>query len=288
MVQRYGDPLSTIQAQVILYADGRIRMQYNDVTGTAWTASLGIENFDGTKGVQYHYNGTGGVWGIPARIGGIAVVYGTNPMTLPVGLSSFTAVVTADLQVQVDWVAESETNHQGYNVFRNTDSELETALQLNQSIISNGEQASTQVSYSFTDTEVDHNTTYYYWLQSLDLDGGSQFFGPLTVLVGNTPDDPELPYIPLVTRLLDAYPNPFNPSTNLRFEIKDAGDVTIEIYNSRGQKIRSFANNYNRAGYFQVAWDGKDTNGTSVGSGVYFYRMTAGKFTATKKMLMVQ
>jgi hypothetical protein len=181
-----------------------------------------------------------------------------------------------------------KTNHQGYNVLRNTANELSSAVQLNQNIISNGTQSSTQVSYTFTDTEVDTNTTYYYWLESLDLDGTSQFFGPLNVIIGNNPDDPELPYIPLFTRLMDAFPNPFNPSTNLRFELKDAANVMIDIYNSRGQKIRSFQHDYAKAGYYQIAWDGKDANGISVASGVYFYHMNAGKYTATKKMLMAK
>jgi hypothetical protein len=288
-VQRYGDPASTITAQVILYVDGRIRMQYLDVTGNAWSPTIGIENADGTLGVQYHYNGTGGPWGIEGgKIGGIAIVYGNNPMTLPIGLSSFTAILTADMFVKVDWVVESETNHQGYNVLRNTARELETAIQLNQNIISGGEQSSTQISYSFTDTEVYQNTVYYYWLQSMDLDGATQFFGPLTVTVGTSPEDPELPYIPLVTKLLDAYPNPFNPSTNLRFEIKDAGKVSIDIYNTRGQKIRTLENDYAKAGYYQIVWDGNDANGISVGSGVYFYRMNTGKFSDIKKMLLTK
>ncbi len=288
-VQRYGDPASTLTAQVILYVDGRIRMQYLDVTGNAWTPTIGIENADGTKGVQYHYNGVGGPWGIEgSKIGGIAIVFGNNPMTLPIGLSSFTAILTADMFVKVDWVVESETNHQGYNVLRNTAQELETAIQLNQNIISGGEQNSTQISYSFTDTEVYQNTVYYYWLQSMDLDGATQFFGPLTVTVGTSPENPELPYIPLVTKLMDAYPNPFNPSTNLRFEIKDAGKVSIDIYNTRGQKIRTLENDYAKAGYYQMVWDGKDANGISVGSGVYFYRMNTGKFSDIKKMLLTK
>ena len=285
------DPNSNIVAQVILYSDGKIKMQYQDVVGSmssVHSATIGIENSDGTKGIQYHYNGTGGPVGTGAKDGGIAIMFGQDPSTLPVELSSFTAVLTADMYVQIAWVAESETNHLGYNVLRNTDNDLETALQLNLGVISSGSSEGTQVSYSFIDTEVDSGSSYYYWLQSMDLDGSAVFYGPLVVEVNTNPDGPEIPLIPLVTQLMEAYPNPFNPSTTIRYQIKEAGDVKIDIYNTRGQKLRSFTNDHSKAGYYQITWDGKDANGKNLSSGVYIYRMTSGKYTSSKKMVLTK
>jgi flagellar hook assembly protein FlgD len=97
-----------------------------------------------------------------------------------------------------------------------------------------------------------------------------------------------VPVIPLVTALLDAYPNPFNPSTNLHYVVKDGGVVTMDIYNVRGQLIKSFNANHAKAGDYRFVWDGKDMNGREVSSGVYFYRMNSGKYSASKKMIMMK
>jgi len=206
--------------------------------------------------------------------------------TLPIELSSFTATLTADMFVQIAWMVQSETNHMGYNILRNTERDLNTAVAINADFISDGDQLGSQISYSYIDGEVDNNTTYYYWLQSFDLGGTAQFYGPLTVLVSGNPDDPGIPVIPVVTQLMDAYPNPFNPSTTLRYGIKDAGKVRIDVFNVRGQLLRSFENDHATPGYYSLIWDGKDASGNVVGSGMYLYRMTSGKFVSTKKVVM--
>ena len=110
------------------------------------------------------------------------------------------------------------------------------------------------------------------------------FYGPVNVVfrwkkkavTGNS----------LATKLENAYPNPFNPNTNIRYQLKDAGDVKIDIYNTRGQLVRSFSRTHDAPGYYQINWDGRDSSGKSVSSGVYQYKMTSGKYSATKKMVL--
>lgn len=222
-----------------------------------------------------------------AKANAIEVVFpAEQDQTLPIELSSFTATLTADMFVQIAWMVQSETNHMGYNILRNTERDLNTAVAINADFISDGDQLGSQISYSYIDGEVDNNTTYYYWLQSFDLGGTAQFYGPLTVLVSGNPDDPGIPVIPVVTQLMDAYPNPFNPSTTLRYGIKDAGKVRIDVFNVRGQLLRSFENDHATPGYYSLIWDGKDASGNVVGSGMYLYRMTSGKFVSTKKVVM--
>ncbi|MDD2331703.1 MAG: T9SS type A sorting domain-containing protein, partial [Candidatus Cloacimonetes bacterium] len=118
--------------------------------------------------------------------------------------------------------------------------------------------------------------------------GNSEYAGPITVTIGQPGTEPEVPEIPMATKLLNAYPNPFNPQTNIRYSLKDAGQVQIEIFNLKGQKIRSFSNNHATAGFYSQMWDGKDTQGQVVGSGIYFYRMTSGKYSSTKKVMMMK
>jgi flagellar hook assembly protein FlgD len=87
---------------------------------------------------------------------------------------------------------------------------------------------------------------------------------------------------------MNAFPNPFNPNTTLRYSLKEAGKVRIEIYNLKGQMVRSFSNDHSSPGYYQVNWDGKDAMGRKVSSGVYMYRMVSGRYHSTKKMVLAK
>lgn len=206
--------------------------------------------------------------------------------TVPVELSSFTAVVTAQNFVALHWTTQSETNVQGYYIYRNNVDDLNSAFRIPALIAATN--TSQEANYTFIDEEVAPNNTYYYWLQNLDMDGSFEFHGPInvTILQGDGGDTP--PVIPARTELLSAYPNPFNPMTHLRYSLKTAGFVTIDVYNNRGQLIRSFSNDHPAAGYFQMVWDGRDMNGKSVSSGIYYYRMTSGKYTASKKVVLLK
>ncbi len=99
-------------------------------------------------------------------------------------------------------------------------------------------------------------------------------------------DDPGVPA--LVTELSGNYPNPFNPSTTISFSVKEALPVSIGIYNLKGQLVRTLVNEDKAAGSHSVSWDGRDNNGSPVSSGVYFYKMHAGKYSSTKKMILMK
>ncbi|MCD8479806.1 MAG: T9SS type A sorting domain-containing protein [Candidatus Cloacimonetes bacterium] len=218
----------------------------------------------------------------------LPIILGDLDPTLPVSLSSFAATLTSDLQVLIAWVAESETDHAGYNLLRSEVQELLTAVRINNTMIDQGNASGTQMSYLYSDTEVYRNARYYYWLESVSLAGHSDYYGPISVLVNANGEEPGIPSIPLETLLFSAFPNPFNPSTNLRYSLKEAGDVRIDIFNLKGQILKSFENVYQQPGYYQIAWDGRDADGREVGAGIYFYRMTSGKYSATKKMVMAK
>ncbi len=99
--------------------------------------------------------------------------------------------------------------------------------------------------------------------------------------------DPVNP-LPQGVSLHPNYPNPFNPSTTIRYELKQASKVTLKIYNLLGQEVRTLVNAQKSSGIHSVIWDGKNHHGQRVTSGVYFYRLEAGDFVKTRKMVLVK
>ena len=90
------------------------------------------------------------------------------------------------------------------------------------------------------------------------------------------------------TGLIANYPNPFNPVTNILFSISNDGQVGIDIYNIKGQKIKTLVNKKYNKGKHSVVWNGTDDSNVTVASGIYFYRMTTEDFTQTKKMILIK
>jgi hypothetical protein len=88
--------------------------------------------------------------------------------------------------------------------------------------------------------------------------------------------------------LKDNYPNPFNPETRINYSIVHPCQVRLAIFNVLGQRIRVLVDQYQSSGSNQVVWDGKDDNGNEVASGVYFYKLEAGEFNQTKKMVLIR
>lgn len=93
---------------------------------------------------------------------------------------------------------------------------------------------------------------------------------------------------PLALRLDQNLPNPFNPKTDIRFALPSAGDVTLEVFDVEGRRVRVLAEGHHVAGEHTVTWDGRDDAGTSVSSGMYFYRLAGDTETRTRKMLLLK
>ena len=98
---------------------------------------------------------------------------------------------------------------------------------------------------------------------------------------------------PKETALLPNYPNPFNPETWIPYHLAHAADVTLTIYDTKGAMVRRLALGHQPAGYYTARtkaayWDGRNENGESVASGMYFYYLSAGDYSATRKMLILK
>ncbi|MDP2401275.1 MAG: carboxypeptidase regulatory-like domain-containing protein, partial [Actinomycetota bacterium] len=106
------------------------------------------------------------------------------------------------------------------------------------------------------------------------------------MVVGSSNEDDVVPVT--ATALNGNFPNPFNPETTISYAVKDPAAVRIEIYNVKGQLVRSLVNGEHNSGRYNVVFNGKDNAGNNIASGVYFYRMTTDKYSATKKMILMQ
>ncbi|HPI25622.1 MAG TPA: T9SS type A sorting domain-containing protein [Candidatus Cloacimonadota bacterium] len=205
---------------------------------------------------------------------------GEDP-TLPVELSVFNAVYTAENFVKLSWITESETNMLGYRVYRAESPVQAEAILITPTMIEATNTSTTQ-SYNHADYEVEGGHTYYYWLEAVDY-SHSSFFGyrAVEVTVNTTPELPE------VSAMKSAYPNPFraNSKTNIEVSVKAGETGTVTIYNVLGQVVKTYKVT---EGTQIIDWNGRDNKGNACGSGIYFYKMSTPSKNITKKMVIVK
>jgi flagellar hook assembly protein FlgD len=89
-------------------------------------------------------------------------------------------------------------------------------------------------------------------------------------------------------QLIGNYPNPFNPETQILFNISEPGDVSIEVYNIKGELIKTLEKENLSAGQNSIVWNGSDDTNKPASSGIYFYKMKAGKFIEARKMILMK
>ena len=210
--------------------------------------------------------------------GDVFVVVDDNE-TLPVELSAFNAVLTADLFVKLTWVTESETGLVGYRVYRSDVQDYASAVLVTPVMI-DATNTSEQHTYNYTDREVEVNNTYWYWLEAVDYNN-TTLHGPVSVeVLGNV-----TPPLPTTTVLGNAYPNPFKANTNISVAVKAGETATVTIYNILGQAVRTYKVS---EGSHTINWDGRDSRNNNCGSGIYFYKMSSPSMNQTKKMVIVK
>ena len=146
---------------------------------------------------------------------------------------------------------------------------------------------------NIADTAIVFNGTldvrYDFFVQATDNAGNVEPFKNASetgVTVGV--EDNTLAGLPEKYQLMQNYPNPFNPTTTIRYALPQTSDVEVIIFNVLGQKVRSLVNQKQEAGYQQVVWDGRNESRLRVSSGIYFYRLKAGTYVKSKKMMVLK
>ncbi len=107
--------------------------------------------------------------------------------------------------------------------------------------------------------------------------------GPRFVLVDGTSLSVDEDFIPTEFALRQNYPNPFNPVTTIQFDIPEAGEVRLDVYNILGEKVATLVQGRHEIGRYTIRWDA-----SGMASGMYFYRISSAKFTATKKLVLMK
>ncbi|MFC1574406.1 FlgD immunoglobulin-like domain containing protein, partial [Candidatus Latescibacterota bacterium] len=126
---------------------------------------------------------------------------------------------------------------------------------------------------------VEKNNTIWFGTDN----GVSKYTGEvITTVVDEEETTPEA--LPLIR----AYPNPFNPTTTIDFDLPETSMAALTVYNIAGQKVRELAEGYKSAGMHRVVWDGRDDDGNAVSAGIYISRLKAGDVAVTGKMVLVR
>jgi hypothetical protein len=172
-------------------------------------------------------------------------------------------------QVQLNWKPDETEEVEGYNVYRNDE-------KINDELIGG---------LSFIDTMTEGESFFMYYVTAVKGIEESEPSNFVEVIVTGIELSGELP---AVTKLGNNYPNPFNPETTINYSLKDNAAIKLEVFDIKGRMIKKLVDGRQNAGVYSVIWNGIDENGHQVSSGIYFYRITAGSYRATKKMILMK
>ena len=188
---------------------------------------------------------------------------------LPVELNAFDYSLSGN-NILLFWQTSGEINNRGFEI------ERKSTESFNWTKIGFTEGHGTQnnnIDYSFTDRNL-NSGKYNYRLKQTDFNGNYEYF--------NLSDEVNIS-APVNFELKQNYPNPFNPSTNLEFGISNLGFITLKVYDISGKEVKTLVNEIKEAGYYTVKFDG-----SSLSSGIYFYKMQAGGKEISGKMLLLK
>ncbi|MDP4197271.1 MAG: LamG-like jellyroll fold domain-containing protein [Bacteroidota bacterium] len=199
-------------------------------------------------------------------------VSGINESPMPVELSSFTA---SNIKSGVDlkWKTATEINNYGFEIERKDENGSWEKI----GFVKGNGNSNSQKEYSFVDDKAPAGKIQYR-IKQLDLNGQFKYYDAITVSVD----------VPKEYKLLQNSPNPFNPTTAIKFQLPVSSFVTVKIYDQIGREVTTLVNEEKPSGSHIVYWNGKDKNGNSVASGIYLYRLSAGNYVETRKMNLLK
>ncbi len=187
---------------------------------------------------------------------------------LPVELTAFEGMFKNG-EVHLSWRTASELNNAGFEVERSLDRENFAQI----GFVRGAGTTSEAQSYSFVDRGSFNAEKVYYRLKQVDFDGRFEYSPIIEVNVS----------LPTKFALMQNYPNPFNPTTTIAYELPTRSKVLLKIYDMLGREVATLVNGEQAAGRYAQSF-----NASGLASGLYFYRLQAGNFVETKKMMLVK
>ncbi len=191
----------------------------------------------------------------------------TPTAVVPVELVSFTASVQSGA-VLLRWSTATEINNKGFQVERKSSTEDWSRITF---VDGNGTTTNPHI-YSYADNSA-KSGSYSYRLKQIDFDGSYKYSNVAEVSFAGA----------IKFELAQNYPNPFNPSTTISFSIPEASNVSLKIFNTLGQEVKTLVNGFKEAGSYKINFDAKNLT-----SGLYFYKIDAGTFSQVKKMMLLK
>jgi predicted acyltransferase (DUF342 family) len=197
------------------------------------------------------------------------VILGSNT-ALPVELVSFTATATG-LNADLHWSTATEINNSGFEIQRRQTSDWAKV-----GFVAGAGTSNSPRNYSYIDSKLSAGS-YAYRLKQIDNNGAFKYGTTVEVAISSAP---------AAFALAQNYPNPFNPSTVISYSLEKAGMVSLRVYNLLGQEVATLVNGPQEAGVYSVPFNTSKALGLS--SGVYVYRLEAGSFVSTKKLVLMK
>jgi hypothetical protein len=190
---------------------------------------------------------------------------------LPVELVSFTATANG-MNTNLHWSTATEINNSGFEIQRR-----QTGDWAKVGFVAGAGTSNSPRNYSYTDSKLSAGS-YAYRLKQIDNNGAFTYGSTVEVAISSAP---------AAFALSQNYPNPFNPSTVISYQLAVNSQVTLKVYNMLGQEVATLVNGPQEAGVYTVSFNtSKGTLGLS--SGVYVYRLQAGSFISTKKLVLMK
>ena len=211
----------------------------------------------------------------------------TADSPLPVDLTAFNATWMASM-VHLKWITASEVENQGFIIERSIDGGpfVQIASYKNVTALRGRGSSSQSTDYHYTDNPPNPENDIHYRLWEVSYSGQSHLLGETTLVL--TEQGGIKPLVPTKTGLIGNYPNPFNPSTLIRYNVAKSGNVQVLIYDLHGRRIKILQNGIKDAGSYSVPWNSRSADGRIMASGIYFVILKTGGFVQSKPILLVK
>jgi hypothetical protein len=271
------DIQSTMHATLSGFETGLIGYWQLNESGTSTIANELSYNFTGTLN-NFTFDGSTNGW-VPI-----------TDLALPVELTDFSAKVNSG-SVLLSWKTATEINNYGFEIERKSPSAsaaspftkggLDADSWEKIGFVAGAGNSNSPKDYSFID-ENPPSGNIQYRLKQIDNDGGFKYFGivaEVNISLINVKEN----QIPKEFGVSQNYPNPFNPSTVISYQLPVSSNVTLRVYDALGREVETLVDGNQQAGYYNINF-----NGSKLASGIYIYRLTAGQFISTKKLMMVK